>query len=242
MAKPSKTINGGRRQLYFDATPLINSRVSGVGKVLLETLRALDTQEYSTKYDLYAFIPMNEAGKLDKYDFRYVKVKLLPYPHKFLSLFSRMHLSPPIDIFLGKGIYIFENYRNWNLLFSKSVTYIHDIAFKVHPEFVESANLRYLNGHIDMWVGRTDKIITVSKSSKQEIEERLGIKNVEVVMNAVDEDMHPRREREVDAVRKKWGLPESYYLHLSNIEPRKNIANIVKAFTIHVKQIGRAHV
>lgn len=225
-----------KARLFFDATPLVNRHVSGVGKVLLETLRALDTEEYLAKYDLCVFIPIDEMGKLDKYGFKYVKVRLLPYPHKFLSLFSRMRPSPPIDIFLGKGVYIFENYRNWNLLFSKSVTYIHDIAFKVHPEFVESANLRYLDSHIDMWIGRTDKIITVAESSKKEIEEHLSIKNVEVVMNAADEDMYPRGEREVDAVRQKWSLPGRYYVHLSNIEPRKNIANIVKAFALHVKQ------
>lgn len=227
-----------RKRLFFDATPLVNTHVSGVGKVLLETLRALDKREYSTKYELYAFIPMNEAGKLDKYDFKYVKVKLLPYPHKLLSLFSRLRLSPPIDIFLGRGVYIFENYRNWNLLFSKSITYIHDIAFRVHPEFVEAANLRYLNGHIDKWLGRTDRVVTVSESSKREIEEQLGVDGVEVVVNAADDDMYPRIKQEIDAVRKKWSIPERYYVHLSNVEPRKNIVNIVKAFALHAKQTG----
>src|SRR5690606_19335303 len=131
---------------------------------------ALDTEYYNEKYDMYVFVPIDETKKMNRFTFRYIKTKALPYPHKFHSLFSRMRLSPPIDIFLGKGTYIFENYRNWNLLSSKSMTYIHDVAFKVHPEFVQEANLKYLSGHMAMWQARTNRIITVSESSRREIE------------------------------------------------------------------------
>lgn len=106
-----------KQRLYIEGTPLIGRYISGVGKVLLETLLALDTKQYASKYSIYVFIPFDERKKIDKYKFKYIKIKLLPWPHKFLSLFSRMRFSPPIDLFLGKGIYVFENFRNWNLFF-----------------------------------------------------------------------------------------------------------------------------
>lgn len=225
-----------KRRIFFDGTPLVNKNISGVGKVLLETLHVFDMASYQKKYKIYVFIPINEVGKLDKYGFKNIDVKLVPYPHKFLSLFSRMRLSPPIDIFFGKGVYVFENYRNWNLLFSKSITYIHDIAFRVHPEFVEAANLKYLNSHINMWIGRTDKIVTVSESSKREIEEQFGVDEVGMVMNASDSHMYPRSNKEIETARGKWNIPENYFLYFGNIEPRKNLINMVKAFTRYVQE------
>jgi len=219
-----------KKRLYIEGTPLIGKHISGVGKVLLETVRALDTKEYTEKYSMYIFVPFDERKKLTKYQFTYIKVKLLPWPHKFLSLFSRMRISPPLDLFLGKGVYIFENFRNWNLLFSKSITYIHDIAFALHPEFVEERNLRFLNRHIHLWMSRTNKIVTVSKSSKKEIETHFNLDNVEVIQNAEDALMTKQNKKQINKVREKYGISNRYFLYLGNIEPRKNLVNMIRGF------------
>lgn len=219
-----------RVKLFFDGTPLIGKYVSGVGKVLQETLRALDTEEQATQYEMYIFLPYDEKGKLDSFGYKYIKVKYLPYPHKFLSLFSRMRFAPPIDLFLGKGVYVFENFRNWNLAFSKSITYIHDVAFKVYPEFVEERNLSYLNKYINMWIRRADAVVTVSEASRRDIRDKLGIES-HVVQNGVwQHQFSPRTRDEVAAVRAKWNIPEKYFLFIGNIEPRKNLENTIDAF------------
>lgn len=219
-----------KEKIFFDGTPLIGKYVSGVGKVLQETLYALDTEAYASIYDMYIFLPFDERGGVDKFKYKHIKVKYLPYPHKFLSLFSRMRLSPPLDIFLGKGVYVFENFRNWNLLYSKSITYIHDVAFKVYPEFVEERNLTYLNKNVDMWVGRTDTIVTVSHASQVDIRQRLNVSSV-VIPNGVSIDhFSPRGDNEIDEVRKRWDIPQNYYLFIGNIEPRKNLEGTIDAF------------
>lgn len=224
-----------KKKLYFDATPLINKYVSGVGKVLLETLRALDTEYYRDKYDIYMFVPLDERSKLNKYTFTYIRTKTLPYPHKFLSLFSRLRFAPPLDLFLGKGIYIFENYRNWNLAFSKSITYVHDAAFAMFPEYIEARNLQYLRKHIRLWIGRTDKVVTIAETAKVDLERELSLGSLDVVVNAADDNMYPRTQGEIDAAREKWKIPEHYYVYLGNIEPRKNLVNTVNGFAKYVK-------
>jgi glycosyltransferase involved in cell wall biosynthesis len=165
-----------------------------------------------------------------------MKVKTLPYPHKFFSLFARMRVSPPIDIFLGRGTYIFENFRNWNVLFSKSITYIHDVSFKIYPEFVQEQNLKYLNKNIQTWLRRTDRVVTVSESSRDEITRELEVANVGVVQNAVDATLfYPRKEGEVAKIQKKWNLPNNYFVFIGNIEPRKNLKNTIVAFKEYEK-------
>lgn len=223
-----------KKSIFFDGTPLINKYISGVGSVLLETLRAFDTAKYNKKYSIYVFVPFNEVSKMRQFNFIYIKVKALPYPHKLHSLFSRMKYAPPIDIFLGRGVYIFENYRNWNLLFSKSLTYFHDVAFKVFPDYIQEENLRYLEKYSPLWIHRADKLITVSDTAKKEIEEKFSLQGVEVVKNAVNTDLfYPRTMQEIAKLQKKWSIPNDYFVVLGNLEPRKNIEATIAAFNLY---------
>lgn len=226
-----------KRNIYFDATPLIEKHISGVGKVLQETLKAMDTVYYAEKYNMYIFVPFNEASKAKLLNFTHIKLKLLPYPHKFFSLFTRMRWSPPIDLFLGKGVYVFQNFRNVNLLFSKSITYIHDVAFKIYPEYIQELNLAYLNKYIDLWIDRADQIVAISESSKQDIVNVLGLTDVQVVPNAVNiHEFKPASDSEIARVRADWDIPENYFVFIGNIEPRKNLTNTINAFVEYIKK------
>lgn len=228
-----------KKSLYFDATPLIEKHVSGVGKVLQETLKVLDSEAYASKYNLYIFVPINEAKKAKALGYKYIKLKVLPYPHKFFSLFTRLKWAPPIDIFLGRGVYIFENFRNCTLLFSKSITYVHDVAFKIYPEYIQERNLAYLDKYIPLWMSRTDQVVAISPSAREEIERELQLRDVAVVLNAVNtNEFYPRTKDEVVRAREKWDIPEDYMLFIGNIEPRKNLVNTIKAFCRYVQKTG----
>ena len=222
-----------RTKLFIEATPLLSDKMSGIGHVLLETVKALDTAEVALRYDVRLFVPWNERKKMDKYAFAHLSIKRLPYPHKFLSLFSRMKVNPPLDVFLGKGVYVFPNYRNWSLMFSRSLTYVHDACFVMYPEYVEKRNLKYLQKYVPMWLKRTDVVVTVSESSRQEIQEHLKslVTDVAVVPNAIDQThFYPRPKDDIDLMRKKYKLGEDYLLYLGNIEPRKNLSTLIAAF------------
>ena len=84
-----------------------------------------------------------------------------------------------MDLFLGRGVYLFPNFRNWPLLFSRSFTYIHDVAFARHPETVEPRNLAYLRKNVARWIGRTTNVVTVSETSKAGDRRRIRRRPVE---------------------------------------------------------------
>ena len=86
-----------------------------------------------------------------------------------------------------------------------------------------------------MWIDRTDRIVTVSRSSAKEIADEFRIKKVSVVSNAVDTAMfYPRPDGEVNEVARKWMLPTKYHVFIGNVEPRKNLINTIKAFRRYV--------
>jgi glycosyltransferase involved in cell wall biosynthesis len=221
-----------KQKIFIEATPLINSHLSGVGQVTLETINAFDNDKYKDKYDIRVFVPFDEKSKMEKYSFNNISIVTLPFPHKFFSLFSRMHYAIPLDIFLGRGVYIFPNFRNWNLVVSKSITYIHDVCFAIYPQYVQPKNLSFLRKHIKLWVRRTDKIVTVSKTSKYEIHKYLKFRNssISVIQNTIDGSFYkPQISSHVDRIKTKYKL-DNYFLFVGNIEPRKNLNTLIEAF------------
>lgn len=224
-----------KKNLFIEATPIVPVRRSGIGHATLEIIRELDKEIYVNDYRVTAFVPLGEGEMLSRYKFKNVVVRQLPFPHKVLSLLTRLRFGLPIDIFLGKGIYIFPNYRNLPLLFSQSLTFIHDVCYKVYPQYIQPRNLLYLQKNMPKWLKRTDKILTISKKSKQEIVRYLQIdpSKVNVVGLGVDRSVfYPRTKQEIDIVRKKNNLyAHDYFLYIGNIEPRKNLSFLIRTYS-----------
>lgn len=75
-------------------------------------------------------------------------------------------------------------------------------------------------------------IVTVSEFSKRRIHEILHVKleKICVVYNGVAENLYETSEQEWKRIRKKYNLPEEYWMCLSTLEPRKNLQLLLKAY------------
>lgn len=223
-----------KQALYIDATAIVPERKSGIGHAVLEMLRGLDDDIYAGRFSIIAFTPLGEGASLERYHFKHVIIKQLPFPHKVFSLLSRLTYGVPIDLFLGKGIYLFPNYRNWNLMGSKSLTFVYDVAYLIFPQFTQPANLIYLRNNMRRWLDRSDRVITTSKSSQDEISELLQplpVSGVDVIQLGVDPKVfYPRSTKEVTAIKAKYELNGDYFLFVGSIEPRKNLEFLVNAY------------
>src|SRR5688572_29779192 len=128
-----------KQKLFFDAWSLIDPHVSGIGHAthsLIKEIAAMDSG-----YEIIVVIPRGGEENLKRWALPpQVKVKVMPLFRRVFNRLSRYNLLPPIDLLIGRGIYIFPNYRNWNLWRSKSYTFIHDISFVRYPQFTEPRN------------------------------------------------------------------------------------------------------
>lgn len=225
-----------KSSVYIEATAIVPRKMSGIGHAVLQILRELDKEKYKDSYRVVIFAPYGEGADLERHGFSNILIKQLPFPHKVFSLLSRLRYGFPIDILLGKGIYIFPNYRNWNLLFSRSLTFFHDVSFLLYPQYTEPRNRAYLLRNFRKWLSRADRIITISNSSQREIIEQLGDKvrkDIDVVELGVDPlEFYPRTPREIVEVKTKHELSDSdYCLYIGNIEPRKNLEFLIKSYS-----------
>jgi glycosyltransferase involved in cell wall biosynthesis len=114
----------------------------------------------------------------------------------------------------------------------ESVITIHDLAFLLYPHFLTKESARYY-GQIDQAVRRTDHIIAVSESTRQDTIKLLGVPERKITV--IHEAANPIYRR-IDAdearrhVVKTYGLDQRYILFVSTIEPRKNLPGLLQAY------------
>lgn len=221
-------------KLYIDARALATERISGIGHNLVETVRALERQKVKgEKLKIILLVPISKIRFVNQWGFKQVHVKRMPVPMRVINVLERHRLLPPMDIFIGRGTYIFPNYTNWPLLFSQSLTYIHDISFVYYPQFVEPRNLKMLLYSVPRWINRTNKVIAISQNASREIVRyyKLPPKKVQVVTCGVDTKVFLPQDRDkIERLKKTYSLPSKYVLYFGNIEPRKNLVSLVNAY------------
>jgi glycosyltransferase involved in cell wall biosynthesis len=233
--------------IYIDALSFAQARKSGVGHIAEELTLALEKtlRHRDEPRKVYLVVPLRKAKFVRKYESDILRIKTMPLPGKILHLLNKWNLLPPLDIFLGKGDYIFPNYRNWRLAFSRSFTYIHDLSYLHYEQFVEPKNLAYLKKNIPVWIRRSDKILTASDYTKEEIIHYLHVDadRVSVVPHGVDtETFHSQPASQYQKVLERYGIEtDGFILHVGNIEPRKNIRNLLTAYTNLSKTTQEKH-
>jgi glycosyltransferase involved in cell wall biosynthesis len=143
--------------------------------------------------------------------------RIVPYAELF---HATEHLLPPL-----RGV--------------PTVLTVHDMIFKLFPQHQKRLNYWYLNATMPLYCRRADAIITVSESSKRDIVAQYGLgpARVNVIYEAAAPEFAPASPAAVDDVRRRYGLPECYMIHVGTIEPRKNLSRLVEALQ-RLRQAG----
>lgn len=112
-----------------------------------------------------------------------------------------------------------------------SVVTVHGIASrwtKVARTARQEAVWRY---RVKRAIASTDALITVSHSSARDVSAEFGVEEslIHVIPHGIDVDRFAA-PTPLSANTDTWSLPQEFVLYLGNIEPRKNIDNLVQAF------------
>lgn len=112
------------------------------------------------------------------------------------------------------------------------VVTVHDCIFLRHPEWFRWERAAYYR-----WAGcrsarRAARLIADSEATAQDIETLMGIARgrIDVIPLGVDSAFAPAAPQAVAATRVRYGLPERYFLYVGTLEPRKNVARLVRAW------------
>jgi glycosyltransferase involved in cell wall biosynthesis len=126
-----------------------------------------------------------------------------------------------------------------------SVVTIHDTTLWILPRYHPRRRLLAMRPFIPAGARHARAIIAVSAATKRDVVRTLNVpeSKVHVVYEAAAPEFHPLpRGAAVEAVRRKYGLPESFALYVGTIEPRKNLVRLFEAFHLVRRQGCRASV
>jgi len=114
-----------------------------------------------------------------------------------------------------------------------SVLTIHDVVYLTHPEWHLPLNRYFLTLAMPIFARRARAIIAVSEYTRREVVELLHVDpaKVHVVYEAADPRFRPVRDpAALAAVCARYRLQPPYILFVGAIEPRKNLAMLLRAF------------
>ncbi len=125
-----------------------------------------------------------------------------------------------------------------SLFFPNTVQFVHDIS-PLTTTFYTPKETRKFRLMLALAARKAKWLVTISKSSMREIEERFPntkgrVKVVPLGLNTWS-FAKPTSE-ELDRVKEKYELPKRYFFSISTLQPRKNYLNMVRAFALYQKE------
>ncbi len=117
------------------------------------------------------------------------------------------------------------------------VPVIHDINFLHRPADLPFFTRNYYNFFFPRFARKAKLVGTVSQFSAEDIADHYGVgkTKLKVLYNGANDDYKPLKKEEITQVRESLtgGLP--YFIFIGTLHPRKNVANLLRAFEIFRK-------
>lgn len=217
-------------KIVLDLTSL-NDNLSGIERFTLNISKSLITNDNNHEYIL---IFKNEIYSDFKkiIDGSRVKVRIIKGDSKLLT----SQLKLPLELYKVKADkYIFLAFPAPILFFKKGiVNAIHDMTAWLYPKTMSIQGLILFRALIIKAMLTSERIITVSQSSKNDIK-KIFPKNkipIDIIYNGVDDKFKNFKFNlnESNKVRSKYNLNFDYILCLGTIEPRKNITLLIDSY------------
>lgn len=223
-------------KIAIDLRSLSSGTVSGVENYtlnLLDNLLALDRQNH---YTLFYNAWKRPPG--DEFHFVNSKVVATRWPNRVVNLalkFGMLNLEKLAGDF---DCLFMPNLNQFKISpTAKLAITVHDLSPVLTPEFYDIKRKlwhKFLNYRKAF--ERADVLFAVSEYTKSDLVRVFNISpsKIKVIYPAVDhKEFNPQISNDqMRLARNVYGLPGEYILFLNTIEPRKNLANLIKTFEL----------
>jgi glycosyltransferase involved in cell wall biosynthesis len=116
---------------------------------------------------------------------------------------------------------------------------VHDLAFLHQPGAIKKSHLFFYKRYTPKFLKKAKSIATVSQFSKQDIIQQYGTPadKIDVVYSAVKPLFQPLHFEKQELIKEKYTSGHEYFIYTGAIHPRKNLINLLKAFSLFKKRL-----
>lgn len=223
-------------KIGVDARVLMDRNYSGVSEYTANLLSAILGQDKDNQYSLFYNSFKKQEARLNIWQTATTKIVGTHYPNKLFNYCLQKCFSyPKFDKVLGGVDIFFAPHLNFLHVSSgaKLVVTVHDLSFLRYPEFFSCRkNIWHKAIEVARLLKRADKIVAVSENTKHDLIEILKIAadKIEVIYSGNNFLAAPLSEIESTKFFSKNSLQSGFIFSVGNIEPRKNISGLIKAY------------
>lgn len=123
----------------------------------------------------------------------------------------------------------FEGYPN-RKSGQRLVSTIHDIIFVDRPDLFPSRNLSASRWALDRQVRDSDVLICVSEFTKQRLLSNSEVEEDRIKVTPLAVSVRPLSAESAEDERRKAGIDRPYVLYIGNLEPRKDVPTLLRAW------------
>ncbi|MDD2730664.1 MAG: glycosyltransferase family 1 protein [Candidatus Portnoybacteria bacterium] len=218
---------------------------TGIEEYALNLLSRLLSADRSVKFKLF-YNAFNKAPL----DFPWVslsnvELKKFSLPNRFIfDPLAKFCRRPRLDKLLGGADVFFCPHFLLSPVSGrvKKIVTFHDLSFEYFPEFFPwHKRFWHKTQNPSARAGEADKIIAVSRSTKNDLIEFYGVpeEKIKVIYSGVGEEFK-KADLSLEKkkfIRNKYCLPEEFILYFGTLEPRKNLIGLIKAYEIFRRRI-----
>ncbi|HNY04031.1 MAG TPA: glycosyltransferase family 1 protein, partial [Bacteroidales bacterium] len=119
----------------------------------------------------------------------------------------------------------------------RSMAVFHDLNFEHYPEDIPYWTRRYYRSYFPRYAAKAVRIATVSEFSKSDIvkQYRVSPDKIDVVYDGANDTYHPLQETDKVRTREEYSEGMPYFVFIGSLHPRKNLANLFRAFDLFKK-------
>ncbi|MES2003609.1 MAG: glycosyltransferase family 1 protein [Bacteroidota bacterium] len=114
---------------------------------------------------------------------------------------------------------------------------VHDLAYLHYPEFIPWYHRLYYQRYTKIFLKKARTLVTVSAYTRSDIikNNQISNRNIHIVRGAAKKEFKPLTYTEKEQVKEGFADGREYFLFTGGIHPRKNLLNLLKAFSLFKK-------
>lgn len=222
------------KKILFEAISATNPKPTGIGYYLYNLFINLKPNK-SFKYYFFYFDFLNRDKKSYSFPGKNIVIRFMP--GKLISVFNKLNVKTNINLFIYRkfDFIFFTNYVAMKSIYkTKYGLFVYDLGFLDCPEYVNDKNLKYLNKFCPESIINAILIVTISKFTQSRIKHHFPNLSVPIIVTPIPApDNHAK-----DITKPIFNLSaKKFILFVGTIEPRKNLLNLIEAYTLLPKEI-----
>jgi len=217
---------------------LLKNKLEGIGWFSYETLRRITTSHpehqfyfiFDRKYDESFIFSDNITPVVTPPQARHPVLYYLWFEKSIPRLLKK--IQP--DLFFSPDGYLSLSTD------VKSMNVFHDLNFEHYPDDLPYPERTFYRHYFPRYAKKAVRIATVSEFSKRDIinQYKVPAENIDVVYNGANERYQPIPDDDKVMVRMKYTQGKPYFVFVGALHPRKNLANLFRAYDLFRQETG----